>query len=79
MQTIVHSNILGLLNKFFIHYHREPVDLEDLIRFFRFIQNHGQLRPGSPTDVKKDPYGCDLFVFEILFQNFFRFLRNMDH
>jgi hypothetical protein len=67
MNTVVHSNILGLRDKFLIHHHRETVDLEDLICFFRFIQNHGQLRPGSPADVKIDPYRCNFFVLEVLF------------
>jgi hypothetical protein len=79
MHTVVNGNILGLPHKLLVHHHFETVDAEDFIRFFRFIQNHGQLRPGSPTHLKEDPYGCDLLVFEVLLQDLFRRIRNMDH
>jgi hypothetical protein len=79
MHTVVNGNVLGLPNELLVHHHRETVDVENLIRFFRFIQNHGQLRPGSPAHMKKDANGCDLLVFEVLLQDLFRRIRNMNH
>jgi hypothetical protein len=79
MHAVVDGNILGLPNELFVHEHGETIDFENLVRLFRFIQNHGQLRPGSPTRMQKDPYRCNLLVFEILLQNLFSRLRNMNH
>ena len=79
MHTVVDGNILGLLNEFLVHQHREAVDRKHLIRFFRFIQNHGQGGPASPARMQKDTDRSDLLVLEILFQNLFCCFRNMDH
>jgi hypothetical protein len=74
MHAIINGNLFSLLNELFVHHHRETIDLEDLIRFFRFIQNHGQLRPGSPAYMEIDPNWRDFLVFEIIVQNLFRCL-----
>ncbi len=79
LHAVVNVNILGLSNELFIHQHREPIDVENLIRVFRFIQNHGQLRPGSPAHVEINPNWRDLLALEILLQNLVRFLRNINH
>jgi hypothetical protein len=79
MQYIIHGYIICLLVQLFIHQHGKSVDLENLIRRFRFIQNHRQGRPSSPTRLQKDPNGRNFLILEILCQNLFSLGRYVDH
>jgi hypothetical protein len=79
MRTVIYGNVFGLFMEIFVNHHSKTVDPKHFIRFLRFIQNHRQRGPGSPTCMQKDTDRCDLLVLEILIQDLFRCLRNMDH
>jgi hypothetical protein len=79
VETIVDGDIPGLVFQFLFHQNRETIDIENLVRVLWFIQNHRQLRPGSPARMENNSDRRNVLVFEVFFQNLFRCFSNMDH
>jgi hypothetical protein len=79
MHTEIYGNVLGLFMEIFVNQHSKTIDPEHFVRFFRFIQNHRQRWPRSPSCMQKDTDWCDLLVLEIIIQDLLRCLRNIDH
>jgi hypothetical protein len=61
----IHFYGLDLLVKFLIDNEFEAIDFRDFVGFPRLIQSHRQRGTASPAFVKEDPYGGNLFAFEI--------------
>jgi hypothetical protein len=76
---VIHGDILGRQVQLLIDEHGESVYLENIVVLFRFIQNHGQGWPGSPARLEENANRGDLFTLEVIFQNFFGLLGNVDH
>jgi len=79
MHAIVDGDVPGMLTEVLFHQDRKAINRKHFIRVFRFIQNHRQGWPTSPSGVYKNADGSDLLVFEILLQYLFRCFRDMDH
>ncbi len=71
---ILDCYILCLLVKILIYHHGKTINLEHVITFFWFIQNHCKRWTRSATCLEEDPDGSDLLFFEIILQNGFGFL-----
>lgn len=76
---IVNSYVFCLFVELFIHDHSEAVYLANIVIFLGFIQNHRKGWPASAAGLQKNPYGADFLPLEVLDQNSFSCIGNMDH
>lgn len=76
---IIHGYVLCLFVKILVDHHGKAIDFKHVIRCFRFIQNHCQGRPGSPTGLEKNPDRSDFLLLEIVFQDVLCLFRQVYH
>jgi len=62
----IHLDGVHFLHEILVDHVSESLDFIHVIGVFRLIQSHGQRGAASAALVEKDPYGCNVFAFEVL-------------